>query len=75
MGLRTPPPNGSYERPLISACQVVFDPTAGPRERRPRLQFRWQNVLEAHTKIPRPNGLNRICLPPLRNTRSTAVET
>ena len=75
MGLRTPPPNGSYERPLLSARQVVFDPTAGPCERRLRLQFRWQNILEASTKIPRPNGLNRIRLPPLRNTRSTAVET
>ena len=63
---------GATNAPSSLARPVVFDPTAGPREQRARLQFRWQNILEAYTKFHRPNDLNRIRLPPLRNT---AVET
>ena len=41
---------GATNAPSSLARPVVFDPTAGPREQRARLQFRWQNILESSNR-------------------------
>ena len=61
---------GATNAPSSLARPVVFDPTAVAHvSREHRLQF---PVAEHSGKFQRPNGLNPIHLPPLRNT---AVET
>ena len=59
---------GATNAPSSLARPVVFDPTAGPREQRALPAV----PVAEHSGKFQPIGLNRIHLPPLRNT---AVET
>ena len=59
---------GATNAPSSLARPVVFDPTAGPREQRAPPAV----PVAEHSGKFQLIGLNRICLPPLRNT---AVET